>query len=155
MIVHDVVESRVEDYYKEKYGKAMIINDDGEQEPFQAFAAVGEDILNKEVTGLVNGSRTYQVPLIEKGKWDYNNLVKKASEIKGYARILFELGNNLTGQYDVVIRSINSRDARTATITNLPFEFLDKVSQEILGFAKTKNVYFDVTPKPPATIEYV
>ncbi|MHA1885668.1 MAG: hypothetical protein ACW96S_11485, partial [Promethearchaeota archaeon] len=85
--VHDVVESRVEDYYKEKYGKAMIINDDGEQEPFQAFAAVGEDILNKEVTGLVNGSRTYQAPLIEKGEWDYKNLVKKASEIKGYARI--------------------------------------------------------------------
>jgi len=153
--VHDVVESRIENYYKEKYGKAMIINDDGEQEPFQAFAAVGEDILNKEVTGLVNGSRTYQAPLIEKGEWDYNNLVKKASEIKGYSRILFELGNNPTGQYDVVIRSINSRDARTATITNLPFEFLDKLSQEILGFAKTKKVYFDVTPKPPATIEYV
>ncbi|MHA2186421.1 MAG: hypothetical protein ACXAAI_15620, partial [Promethearchaeota archaeon] len=135
--VHDIVESRVEDYYKEKYGKTMIINDDGEQEPFQAFAAVGEDILNKEVTGLVNGSRTYQAPLIEKGEWNYNNLVKKASGIKGYARILFELGNNPTGQYDVVIRSINSRDARTATITNFPFEFLDKLSQEILGFDKT------------------
>ncbi|MHA1913595.1 MAG: GMP synthase (glutamine-hydrolyzing) [Promethearchaeota archaeon] len=153
--VHDLVESHVEDYYKETFGKAMIINKEGEQEPFQAFTAVGEDILNREVTGLVNGSRTYQTPLIERGEWDYTKLVKKASEITGYARVLFELGNNPTGQYDVVIRSINSRDARTATVTNLPIEFLNMLAQKILGFTNTKNVYFDVTPKPPATIEYV
>ena len=153
--VHDIVESTVEDYYKEKLGKLMIINDDGEQEPFQVFAAISEDILNKKVTGLVNGKRTYDLPLCEKGEWDYDELTKKASQIKRYTRVFFELGTNPKGQYDVVIRSINSRDARTATVTNLPIELLNDLKQKLIKIPKTKNVYFDVTPKPPATIEYV
>ncbi|MFX0082655.1 MAG: hypothetical protein ACFE94_12975 [Candidatus Hodarchaeota archaeon] len=153
--VHDLVESQVEDFYKNKYGKPMIINNAEEQEPFQIFAAIGEDVINKQVTGLVNGSRTYQTPKIEKGDWDYNNLVNRATEIKGFSRILFELGNNPTGQYDVIIRCINSKDARTATVTNLPLELLKQLMQALLEIPKTKFVYFDVTPKPPATIEYV
>ena len=153
--VHDIVESYVEDYYREKYGRTMIINDDGEQEPFQVFAAVSEDILNKEVTGLVDGKRTYELPLIEKGEWDYKRLVKKASKIKGFARVMFELDTHPSGRYDVVIRSINSKDARTATVTELPITLLENLKQMLLKIPETKTVYFDVTPKPPATIEYV
>ena len=153
--VHDLVESHVEDYYKSKYGKTMIINDKEEQEPFQVFAAVSENINNQEVTGLLEGRRTYELSSIEKGDWDYDKLVEKASKIKGFARVLYELGNNPTGKYDVIIRSINSRDARTASVTKLPLELLDKLKMLLLENPKTKNIYFDVTPKPPATIEYI
>ncbi len=153
--VHDLVESSVEDYYKEKFGKTMIINDDGEQEPFQVFAAISENILKKKVTGLVDGKRTYDIPLCEKGEWDFEKLIKKASQIKGYARVFYEMGSNPEGKYDIVIRSINSKDARTATVTNLPIELLNDLKQKLLEISETKNVFFDVTPKPPATIEYV
>lgn len=153
--VHDLIESSVENYYQEKYGKTMIINNDGEQEPFQVFAAISEDVLNRRVTGLVDGKRIYELPLYEKGDWDYKKLIKKASELEGYARILYELGSNPKGKYDVLIRSINSKDARTATVTELPIELLKELTQKLLKFTQTKNVYFDVTPKPPATIEYV
>ncbi|MFX0029514.1 MAG: hypothetical protein ACFE8B_09910, partial [Candidatus Hermodarchaeota archaeon] len=153
--VHDIVESHVEDYYAESYGKAMIINDIHEQEPFQVFAAVSEDINNQKVTGLFEGSRTYELPFIERGEWDYERLIEKASNIKGFARVLYELGNNPSGKFDVVIRSINSKDARTASVTRLPLELLDKLKLLLLENPKTKNIYFDVTPKPPATIEYV
>ncbi|MFX1592796.1 MAG: hypothetical protein ACFFCL_08900 [Promethearchaeota archaeon] len=153
--IHDLIESSVEDFYKKKYGKAMIINANGEQEPFQVFAAIGEDVLNKKVTGLVDGKRIYEIPLCEKGDWSYDRLVDKASKLKGYARILFELGANPEGKFDVIIRSINSKDARTATVTNLPINLLRELTQKLLDFPKTKIVYFDVTPKPPATIEYV
>lgn len=153
--VHDLVESHVEDFYKESYGKSMIINDNGEQEPFQVFAAVSADISIQKVTGLFEGSRTYQLPLIERGEWDYNRLIEKGSNIKGFARVLFELGNNPSGKLDVIIRSINSKDARTASVTNLPIELLDTLKSELLKNPITKNVYFDVTEKPPATIEYV
>ena len=153
--VHDLVESQVEDYYKTKYGRTMIINDDGEQEPFQVFTAVSEDIRNRKVTGLVGGRRTYEFPKIEKGEWDYKKLIDKASSIEGFARIFYELGENANGQYDVVIRSINSKDARTATVTNLPLDLLNTLKLKLLEKTKTKGVYFDVTPKPPATIEYV
>ena len=76
--VHDIVESRVEDYYVEKHGKPMIINDNGEQEPFQVFAAVSIDALSRKVTGLQDGKRTYDAPLVEKGLWDFEKLVQKA-----------------------------------------------------------------------------
>ena len=153
--VHDFIESSVEDYYKEKYGKTMIINNDGEQEPFQIFAAISENILDKKVTGLVEGKRIYEMPLCEKGEWDYEILTEKASQIKGYARLLYELKGKEEGQYDIVIRSVNSKDARTATVTNLPINLLNELSQKLLQISGTRFVYYDVTPKPPATIEYV
>ena len=153
--VHDFIESSVEDYYKEKYGKTMIINNDGEQEPFQIFAAISENIMNKKVTGLVEGKRIYEMPLCEKGEWDYEILTEKASQIKGYARLLYEFKGKEEGQYDIVIRSINSKDARTATVTNLPINLLNELSQKLLQIPGTRFVYYDVTPKPPATIEYV
>lgn len=153
--VHDLVESTVEDYYKETHGKVMIINSEGHQEPFQVFAAIGENVQNKKVTGLLDGKRTYELPLCEKGDWNFLELIKKASNVKGYARLLFELGDTSDGKYDVIIRSINSRDARTAAVTNLPFELLTDLKEKVLKIAGTKRVYFDLTPKPPATIEYV
>jgi len=153
--VHDFIESSVENYYYDRYGKMMIINKDGEQEPFQVFAAISEDVLSKKVTGLVDGKRIYENPLCEKGDWNYKKLIEKASELEGYARILYELGGNSEGKYDVIIRSINSKDARTATVTELPIDLLKGLTQKLLTFTQTKNVYFDVTPKPPATIEYV
>jgi len=154
--VHDIVESRIEDFYVEKYGKPMIINDKGEQEPFQAFAAISsENILTREVTGLVDGKRTYMAPLCEKGEWDFEKLTTKASQLTDHARIFYELGGNKDGKYDIVIRSINSIDARTASVTNLPFELLNELKEKLLEIPETRNIYIDVTSKPPATIEYV
>ena len=113
------------------------------------------DVLSRKVTGLKDGKRTYDSPLLEKGKWDFEKLVQKASQITGYARVFYELQGKSEGKYDVIIRSINSIDARTATVTNLPFELITELKEKILQIPETKNVYLDITPKPPATIEYV
>ncbi len=153
--VHDIVESTVNDFYIEKFGKPMIINDKGEQEPFQAFAATTTDVLLRKVTGIINGQRTYEVPLSIKGEWDFEKLVHFSSQIKGYARILYELYESHEGIYDVIIRSINSIDARTASVTNLPLDLIEEIKYKLLEIPDTKNIYFDITPKPPATIEYV
>jgi GMP synthase (glutamine-hydrolysing) len=153
--VHDIVESMVDNYYIQKYGKPMIINDSNEQEPFQVFAATIEDIINSEVTGLKNGKRTYMTPISVSCKWDYDKLVSLGSNIREYARVFYKLGENIGGTYDVVIRSINSIDARTATVTNLPIQLLILILKEILKVPGSRKIYFDVTPKPPGTIEYV
>jgi len=86
-VVHDIVESKINEYYIEKHGKSMIINEKGEQEPFQMFAAISEDILNKKVTGLVNGQRTYDFPLAVYGQWNFESLKDIASKFTGYTRI--------------------------------------------------------------------
>ncbi len=153
--VHDIVESFIEDYYIRKYGRPMIINNLGEQEPFQVFAAISEEILDTKVTGMIEGKRTYEFPLAIKGKWDYDNLITLASTIKGFSRLLYELEISPNGKFDIAIRCINSIDARTATVTNLPILFLRKIASKLLILNEIKSVYYDITPKPPGTIEYV
>ena len=153
--VHDIVENCINAHYKEYYGKTMIINEHGEQEPFQGFAAIGEDILLKKVTGMVNGKRTYEIPLSIKGEWDFEKLTIFASRLQGYARLLYELHESNQGIYDIIIRSVNSIDARKASVTNLPIHLLEEIKYKLLELTDTKNIYFDITPKPPATIEYV
>jgi len=153
--VHDIVESSIENHYEKKYGKYMIINEEGEQEPFQVFAAIGENMLESKVTGIINGKRSYEFPLIVKSKWNFKKLADTASNLRNYARLLYKLGGNEDGKFDVIIRSVNSIDARTASVTNLPLSFLLELSNEILKFDNTQFVYYDMTSKPPGTIEYV
>ncbi|TXT64373.1 MAG: GMP synthase [Promethearchaeota archaeon] len=153
--VHDIVEKSVENHYEKRYGKFMIINKNREQEPFQAFAAISENILETKVTGLIDGKRSYEYPLLVKAKWDFNRLVETASDLKNYSRLLYELGRNQVGEFDVIIRSVNSIDARNASVTEFSLEFLTELSKELLKDNKTRCVYYDITSKPPATIEYV
>jgi len=153
--VHDLVESTVDDYYIEKYGKSMIVTENGAQEPFQIFAATIEDVLNTKVTGLVDGKRSYDIPLCVKCKWDFEKLTRLSAGMKEYTRVFYDLGGKAKGRYDVVIRGINSVDARIASVTNLPLTLLNSIRDKLLKIAEARNIYFDVTPKPPATIEYV
>lgn len=153
--VHDITESCIDDHYIQQHGKSMIINDEDEQEPFQTFAATSENVLDRKVTGLVDGRRTYLPAKVDAGEWNYNRLVQDANNLENYARLFYQLGTRETGKYDVIIRSVNSRDARTASVTELPLSLLEEIKNNIFEIKEAKNVYFDVTPKPPGTIEYV
>ncbi len=55
----------------------------------------------------------------------------------------------------VVLRCMESVDAREATVTRLPWDKLERVSQRITEIKGVNRCLYDLTPKPPATIEYV
>jgi GMP synthase (glutamine-hydrolysing) len=56
----------------------------------------------------------------------------------------------------IVVRCIDSVDARCATARRLPWETLEKICSRITTEIKDVNrCLYDLTPKPPATIEYV
>lgn len=154
-MVHDLVESSVEGYYIQTHGKPMIINDQGEQEPFQVFAATVGDVTTAKVTGVRDGRRVYDRAKIIEGVWDYTKLTGEASKLVDFARLFYKLGANPSGKFDVVIRSVNSVDARTASVTDLPDSLLKGIASKIQNIPETRGIYVDVTPKPPATIEYV
>ena len=60
-----------------------------------------------------------------------------------------------TFAYPVIIRAINTKDAMTATVENVPFELLQHITQRITTEVENVNrVLFDLTPKPCATIEW-
>jgi GMP synthase (glutamine-hydrolysing) len=55
----------------------------------------------------------------------------------------------------IVVRCIDSVDARTATPVELPWESLHRICKRITSLAGVNRCLYDLTPKPPATIEYV
>ena len=60
-----------------------------------------------------------------------------------------------TFAYPVIIRAVNTKDAMTATVENVPFELLQHITARITAEVENVNrVLFDLTPKPSATIEW-
>lgn len=80
--------------------------------------------------------------------WQYFTIVPdfKSTGIKDGKR---------TYDWPVVIRAINTRDAISATVENVPFELLQHITDRILKEVKNVNrVLYDLSPKPVATIEW-
>ena len=58
-------------------------------------------------------------------------------------------------EYPVIIRAVNTKDAMTATVAEIPFSLLSHITDRILKEVKGVNrVVFDMTPKPCGTIEW-
>ncbi len=65
------------------------------------------------------------------------------------------MGDQRTYEYVAAIRSVNTTDFMTAVFSRLPFEFLDNCASKIINKVKGINrVVYDITSKPPGTIEW-
>lgn len=65
------------------------------------------------------------------------------------------MGDERTYEQTVALRAVNSTDGMTAEWSRLPYEFMAEVSSEIINNVKGINrVVYDISTKPPATIEW-
>ena len=65
------------------------------------------------------------------------------------------MGDDRTYDYTIALRSVDTSDFMTAKWSRIPYEVLDKVSTRIVNEVKHVNrVVYDITGKPPATIEW-
>ena len=65
------------------------------------------------------------------------------------------MGDGRSYDYAVALRSVQTGDFMTADWTRLPYELLDRVSVRIVNEVRGVNrVLYDITSKPPATVEY-
>lgn len=65
------------------------------------------------------------------------------------------MGDERTYEYVVALRAVTSTDGMTADWAHLPYEFLAKVSNDIINKVRGINrVVYDISSKPPATIEW-
>jgi GMP synthase (glutamine-hydrolysing) len=88
-------------------------------------------------------------------KYDLYGKVWQACTILLPVRSVGVMGDERTYENTVALRAVTSTDAMTADWAKLPYDFLAKVSNEIINKVKGINrVVYDISSKPPATIEW-
>jgi GMP synthase (glutamine-hydrolysing) len=88
-------------------------------------------------------------------KWDLYDQVWQAGAILLPVNSVGVMGDERTYEKCVALRAVESTDGMTADWVNLPYEFLQATSNEIINKVKGVNrVVYDISSKPPATIEW-
>jgi len=88
-------------------------------------------------------------------EWGLYDKVWQAGAILLPVRSVGVMGDERTYENTIALRAVTSTDAMTADWAWLPYEFLAKVSNEIINKVKGVNrVVYDVSSKPPSTIEW-
>jgi len=87
--------------------------------------------------------------------WNLYHSVWQAGAILLPVNSVGVMGDERTYENCVALRAVESTDGMTADWVDLPYEFLQKVSNEIINNVKGINrVVYDISSKPPATIEW-
>ena len=85
----------------------------------------------------------------------YNKVWQAGAILLSTVRSVGVMGDERTYDNPVALRAVTSTDAMTADWAHLPYDFLSKVSNEIINKVKGVNrVCYDISSKPPSTIEW-
>nr|WP_299341935.1 glutamine-hydrolyzing GMP synthase [Allomuricauda sp.] len=88
-------------------------------------------------------------------KWGLYDKVWQAGAMLLPVQSVGVMGDERTYERCVALRAVESTDGMTADWVNLPYEFLQKTSNDIINRVKGVNrVVYDISSKPPATIEW-
>jgi len=153
-----IVEEKFKGLGFSQYFAAVI--DDDVMESYTKDNAVIETLRSK-ATGVKGDIRAYGNIVVVNGE-DMRTSISIAENlwgtITGYpniSRVLAQLlESKRGGKYIVSIRAVVTENFMTASVPKIDYELLADVANEILEIDGVSRVCFDVTPKPPATIEY-
>ncbi len=85
----------------------------------------------------------------------YDQVWQAGAILLSTVRSVGVMGDERTYEHPVALRAVTSTDAMTADWARLPYEFLAKVSNEIINKVRGVNrVCYDISSKPPSTIEW-
>ncbi len=156
------------DYKKENYSKTERVKKNIKNLLKKRNVSIIVETLKTKATGIRGGARLYgRVVLIEVRGKNYQ-CVKLSSEIfdsiqksvmsldDKASRVLYRVTDqNRIGKWVVAIRSVETLDFVTASITEIPWRILRDTGKLILSSNREISaVYYDLTPKPPSSIEF-
>lgn len=119
--------------------------------PGLAIRILGE-VTEEKVQLLQQADAIYTKALL---KFDLYATVWQAGAILLPIKSVGVMGDERTYEFTVALRAVTSVDGMTADWAHLPYEFLAYVSNEIINNVKGINrVVYDISSKPPATIEW-
>ena len=121
------------------------------QEAFGAFLlGVGEDLLG--------------LALLQDADFVFRDELAKSgadAELSQYFAVLTDMrsvgvmGDGRTYDYTLALRAVNTSDFMTASWARIPYDILDRISTRIVNEVGSINrIVYDITSKPPATIEW-
>ncbi len=85
----------------------------------------------------------------------YDHVWQAGAILLSTIRSVGVMGDERTYEHPIALRAVNSMDGMTADWSRLPYDFLAKVSNEIINKVNGVNrVCFDISSKPPSTIEW-
>jgi GMP synthase (glutamine-hydrolysing) len=125
------------------------------------------DVFEDRVTGVKGDTRSYgrlagiRIQddsretygwLPEKLRVAQSSLVEKFAEVTRVAVLVKEKRGG--PPLSVVVRAVSTRDFMTAAVAQVPWKILKDIAESILKTSGSSRVYYDITPKPPATVEF-
>ena len=130
------------DNIKIKIPKNLVTGVKGDLRAYKKIAALTISI----------GSSRFK-PSIEKLIQLQFDIISKTPE---FTRVVYNITEKpRKGKYIILVRSVTTRDYMAAKVTEIPWDKLTKTAKQIMDTCKeVSEVYYDVTPKPPATVEY-
>ncbi len=85
----------------------------------------------------------------------YDQIWQAGAILLSTVRSVGVMGDERTYEHPVALRAVTSTDAMTADWAHLPYDFMARVSNEIINKVKGVNrVCYDISSKPPSTIEW-
>ena len=100
----------------------------------------------------IRGLREY---VCDDGEVLYNKIWQAGAILLSTVRSVGVMGDERTYEHPIALRAVTSTDAMTADWAHLPYDFMAKVSNVIINKVKGVNrVCYDISSKPPATIEW-
>lgn len=105
-----------------------------------------------------------KVDILQNADFIFRDEIAKAGldrSINQYFAVLTNLrsvgvmGDERTYDYTLALRAVETSDFMTASFSKIPYDILEKISSKIVNEVKHINrVVYDITSKPPATIEW-
>ena len=119
--------------------------------PGLAIRIIG-DITREKIKILLDADYIYREEIAKAGLnkeiWQYFAVLTNCRSVGG-------MGDSRTYSYTLALRAVTSVDGMTADWARIPYDVLEKISTRIVNEVQDINrIVYDITSKPPATIEW-